>query len=166
MKKLLSTLFLLLVTNLYAHTLIMNIMDNDDNTMTIAGTFSTGQSAVDALIRLEALNNGAILFQKRLPDDGELTIAIPKEPYQVVLDGGPGHTIVKEGIAPIDGFDVTKITETKQPKKLSKNMTSRNSWSLPYIVLISITLLLIVLSIYVSKRNTDKIIRMIQESKQ
>jgi len=165
MKKLFSTLCLLLLTNLYAHTLIMNMMDNEDDTITIEGMFSTGESAVDAMIRIEALNSGEVLFQKRLPDDGELTLDIPKEPYQVVLDGGPGHIIVKEGIEPSAGFSVAKISEKSQKKELSKTMTSRNSWSLAYIVLISLTLLLVVLSIIVSKRNTDKIVRMIQENK-
>jgi len=143
----------------------MNIMDNEDDTITVEGMFSTGQSAVDALIKLESLNSGEILFQKRLPDDGELTLDIPKEPYQIVLDGGPGHQIVKEGITPKDGFLETTLDKKPQKKELSKTMTSRNSWSLPYIVLISLTLLLVVLSIIVSKRNTDKILKMMHKNK-
>jgi len=165
MKKTLSIILLLLATNIYAHTLIMNIIDNEDDTITIVGEFSTGQSAVDAMIRIEALNNGDTLFAKRLPDEGEITLDIPQEPYQVVLDGGPGHIIVKEGIAPLKGFTVVSSNTKAEKKELSKTMTSRNNWSLPYIVLISFTLLLVGLSIYVSKRNTDKIIKMIQENK-
>ena len=166
MKKILSILCLLILTNLYAHTLLMNIFDNEDDTITIEGMFSTGQSAVDAMIRIEALSNGEILFQKRVPDEGEITLDIPQEPYQVVLDGGPGHIIVKEGIAPLKGFTVMSSNTKAEKKELSKTMTSRNSWSLPYTVLISLTLLLVGLGIYFSKRNTDKIVRMIQENKE
>jgi len=165
MKKILSTLCLLILTNLYGHTLIMNMMDNEDDTITVEGMFSTGESAVDAMIRIEALNSGEVLFQKRLPDEGELILDIPKEPYQVVLDGGPGHIIVKEGIAPMKGFASVTTNSKPQKKELSKTMTSRDSWSLPYIVLISLTLLLVGLGIYFSKRNTDKILKMIQENK-
>lgn len=163
MKNFLIICFLIL-TNIQAHTLIMNVLDNEDNTITVVGEFSTGQKAVDAMIRLEALNSGDILFQKRLPDEGEFTLQIPKEPYQIVLDGGPGHQIVKEGISPVDGYATSLKELTKTKKVLSQNVSSKNEWSLAYIVLISITLLLILLTIYYSKRNTDKIIKMIQEN--
>jgi hypothetical protein len=163
MKKILI-ICLLVVTNIYAHTLIMNILDNEDNTITIVGEFSTGQKAVDAMIRLEALSTGNILFMKRLPDVGELTLDIPKEPYQVVLDGGPGHQIVRKGLAPISGYNLESTNNTTERKELSQAITAKNSWSLAYIILISITLLLILLSIYVSKRNTDKILKMIDEN--
>lgn len=164
MKKILIIIGLFILTNLYAHTLIMNLIDNEDDTITIAGQFSTGQNAVDAMVRIEALNSGDILFQKRLPDVGELTIPIPKEPYQVVLDGGPGHQLVEEGIAPISGYIVSKNNEEPEKKELSKAIDSKNSWSIAYIVLITITLLLVLLTIYISKRNTDKILRMIKEN--
>lgn len=164
MKKILTLICLLIVTNTYAHTLIMNILDNEDDTITIVGEFSTGQKAVDAMIRIEALNSGDVLFQKRLPDAGELTLAIPKEPYQVVLDGGPGHQIVKDGIAPIQGYSGDNNKRKIEKKELSKPMSSRNEWSLAYTLLISITLLLILLTVYISKRNTDMILKMIKEN--
>lgn len=86
------------VMSMYAHNLIMNVMDNADNTITVVGEFSTGEDAAGALIRLESLLSGEILYKERLPQESELTITIPKEPYQIVLDGGPGHTIVKKGL--------------------------------------------------------------------
>jgi len=165
MKKILTIIYLLMITNLYAHTLVMNLLDNEDDTLTIVGQFSTGQNAVDAMVRIEALNTGALLFQKRLPDEGEVTIPIPLEPYQVVLDGGPGHQLVQKGISPIKGFSESKINNKTEKKELSQVITSRNSWSLPYIILISFTLFLIGLTIYFSKRNTDEILRSIEELK-
>ena len=151
-----------MLTNLYAHTLVMNLLDNEDDTLTIVGQFSTGQNAVDAMVRVEALKSGTLLFQKRLPDEGEVTIPIPLEPYQVVLDGGPGHQLVQDGIPPIKGFKESKINNKTETKELSKAKNSRNTWSLAYIVLISFTLLLLILTIYYSKRNTDKILRSIE----
>jgi len=143
----------------------MNVLDNEDDTITVIGQFSTGQIALDAMVRIEALNTGEILYKKRLPESGELDIIIPTQPYQIVLDGGPGHTIVKEGIPPIKGYKEKLKDKNSDTKELSQNMTSKNEWSLSYIILISITFLLIALTIYYSKRNTDKILKMIQETK-
>ena len=162
-KKLLTLIFILTLS-LQAHTLLMNIIDNEDNTITISGVFSTGQGASGAMIRIEALNTAEILYKKRLPEESELTIDIPNEPYQIVLDGGPGHQIVKEGIAPQGGFKVALKQDKKTDKELSEPRSSTKNWSLPYIILISITLLLIILTIYFSKRNTDKILKAIKES--
>jgi hypothetical protein len=142
----------------------MNVLNNEDDTITIVGEFSTGQKAVDAMVRLEAINSGDILFEKRLPDVGEFTIKIPQEPYQIVLDGGPGHQIVQDGISPSQGYIIDTTVKEKK-KKLSEPITSKNKWSLPYIILITVTLLLIGLTIYFSKRNTDKILKMIQETR-
>ena len=102
MKKIL--IFVFFSMSLFAHNLIMNVIDNKDNTITVVGEFSTGEDAAGAMIRLESLVNAEVLYKQRLPQESELTINIPKEPYQIVLDGGPGHTIVKEGIAPLEGF--------------------------------------------------------------
>ena len=102
MKKIL--IFMFFSMSLFAHNLIMNVIDNKDNTITVVGEFSTGEDAAGAMIRLESLVNAEVLYKQRLPQESELTINIPKEPYQIVLDGGPGHTIVKEGIAPLEGF--------------------------------------------------------------
>ena len=162
MKKIL-TLICLLTLNLQAHTLIMNVFDNEDDTITVSGAFSTGQAAVGAMIRLEALNTGNTLYKSRLPELSEVTIDIPKEPYQIVLDGGPGHQIVKDGIAPKGGFTVT-LKDTKKKKELSEPRSFTKKWSLPYIILISVVLLLIVLTIYFSMKNTQKIINTIKEN--
>lgn len=161
MKKILIFIYLITL-NLQAHSLLMNVIDNEDDTITVVGEFSTGELAVGALVRLEALNSGEILYKKRLPDSSELTFDIPKEPYQVVLDGGPGHQIVKDGIAPLDGFNM-QVSKSETKKELSKPRSFTKEWSLAYIVLISLTLILIALSVYFSKRNTDKILRAIKE---
>jgi hypothetical protein len=157
------SIILIIGLKLSAHTLLMNVFDNEDNTITVSGAFSTGQPAVGAMVRLEALNTAQILYKKRLPENSELSITIPSEPYQIVLDGGPGHQIVKDGIAPKGGFKVSLKQNETSKKELSEERSFTKKWSLPYIILISAILLLIVLTIYFSKRNTNKILQAIKE---
>jgi len=157
-------IFLSLVITLYAHNLIMNIIDNKDNTITIRGEFSTGEDAAGALIRLESLISGEVLYKERLPNESELTITIPKEPYQIVLDGGPGHTIVKDGIAPIDGFTEELKTKVDNTKKLSKAQNSTNDWDLLTIIFFTLCLILFVMAIYFSNKNTNKILEKLKEN--
>ena len=106
LKQLLGGLgFLLLFsTCVSAHSLVLNVMTNDDDTVTLIGAFDTGASAAGALIRLESLGTGEILYRRRLPPESELTVDIPQEPYRIVLDGGPGHTAIKEGPPPQKRF--------------------------------------------------------------
>ncbi|RXK13224.1 hypothetical protein CP965_05340 [Halarcobacter mediterraneus] len=157
-----STLFV--ITTLYAHTLLMNVMNNEDNTITVIGEFSTGEKAAGALVRLESLVSGEILFKQRLPVESELTIDIPKEPYQVVLDGGPGHTIVKEGIEPLEGFaKEVKEKAKSNSEKLSKAENFNNEWSLTTIILFTICIVLLLLALYFSSRNTNKILNEIRQ---
>ncbi|AXH13120.1 hypothetical protein [Halarcobacter bivalviorum] len=151
--KIKSILVLLLLSlNLNAHTLIMDIIDNEDNTITVVGAFSTGEKTVGALVKLESLITGEVLYQKRLPKESELTIEIPKEQYQVVLDGGPGHTVVKEGFAPLEGF-TKKTDKTQTSKKLSQNQHGALI-NTSVIVLFSIAFVLLVLTLYFSAKNT------------
>lgn len=151
--KIKSILVLLLLSlNLNAHTLIMDIIDNEDNTITVVGAFSTGEKTVGALVKFESLITGEILYQKRLPKESELTINIPKEQYQVVLDGGPGHTVVKEGFAPLEGF-TKKTDKTQISKKLSQNQHGALI-NTSVIVLFSIAFVLLGLTLYFSAKNT------------
>ncbi|AFL69278.1 hypothetical protein Sulba_1999 [Sulfurospirillum barnesii SES-3] len=148
-------------TCLQAHTLLMNILNNDDNTLTVHGEFSTGELASGALIRLESLISGEVLFQQRLPESSELLIAIPKEPYQVVLDGGPGHTVVKEGFAPNEGFSVT--AKASQKGTLSQAQNGNKEWSMPMIFLLLGAGILMGLTLYFSYKNTRLILIELQK---
>ncbi|MFY9110114.1 hypothetical protein PZQ46_11480, partial [Aliarcobacter butzleri] len=70
--------FMFLSVSLFAHNLIMNVIDNKDNTITVIGEFSTGEDAAGALVRVESLISGDVLYKERLPEASELTITIPK----------------------------------------------------------------------------------------
>ncbi len=157
-------IFLTLTLSLYAHNLLMSVMDNEDNTITVIGEFSTGEKAAGALVRLESLVSGEILFKQRLPVESELTIDIPKEPYQVVLDGGPGHTIVKEGIESLEGFAKEVKEKAKSNSvKLSKPEEFNNDWSLTTIILFTVCIVLLLLALYFSSKNTNKILNEIRQ---
>lgn len=151
--------------SLFAHNLIMNVIDNKDNTITVVGEFSTGEDAAGAMIRLESLVNAEVLYKQRLPQESELTINIPKEPYQIVLDGGPGHTIVKEGIAPLEGFKKEiKEKEKEVNTKLSTAQNANNEWDLITIVFFVLCLILFAMAIYFSNKNTNKILEKLKEN--
>lgn len=164
-KKLFAFLLFLIPTFIYAHTLLLNVYDNEDNTITVQGVFSTGELATGAQIRLESLISGKVLFKERLPSDSELTIDIPKEPYKIILNGGPRHQMEKEGMPPLNGFskellEKKKVEPVKQSRGFDKSTTTQ--------ILIGgvlIAFVLILLTIFISIKNTNRIIAQLKSSK-
>ena len=59
-------LLLFVPSTFWAHSLLLNVFDNEDNTISVEGIFSTGEPAVEAQVLLKALKNGKILYKKRL----------------------------------------------------------------------------------------------------
>lgn len=101
-------LILLMQITLNAHTVLINSIDNEDGTMEIVGMFSTGATTQGAMLKLQSLAKKEIIFQDRVPASGSVIVDIPKEPYSIILDCGPGHIIKKEGtIEPSEGFSKT-----------------------------------------------------------
>lgn len=117
MKKILFWLMVWLgsVSWLHAHTLVLLVSDEGDGNILIKGEFSTGQLASGALVQIKALGNAQVLHEARLAEDGEMVVPIPGIPYEIVLDGGPGHTVSKEGIAPPGGFKQQTATPKVAP---------------------------------------------------
>ena len=159
-----NLLFLLTLSSFtFAHTLLLNVLDNEDDTITIEGAFNTGQLASGAQVRIEALASGEVLYKERLPDESEITINIPKEPYQVVLDGGPGHQIVQNGPEPKNGF--TKEIESNKKGKLSQPRQGTKQWSLALIVTIALAFTLLFATILICFKNTNKLIKELKHSR-
>lgn len=171
MKKLINILFLILTPiYLFAHSLVLNILDNQDDTISVEGMFNTGESAAGALIKLEALDSGEILFQQRLSDDTEMIVKIPKVPYKIILDGGPGHTAEKIGIPPKAGFEKIEKIQTKQELKApakKEEKPNRNlmqiSSSTAVTVSIIFSFILLFATIIVSIKNTNKLINQLKD---
>ena len=153
MNKYLKFFILLIIPiNLFAHSLILNLIDNEDGTITIAGEFSTGESASGALVKIVASQTKETILEKRLDDESEITVKIPSIKYDVILDGGPNHTAKKPGIEPPEGFK-----ETKKEKKVQEEKNTQISLS--YKVLFTIAFLLFALTILISIYNTNKILK-------
>ncbi len=103
---------IILQVSLLSHSLVFDAIDNEDGTMEIMGMFSTGVSAEGATLKVISLATNKIIYEKRIPASGSLMVNIPKEPYKLLLDSGPGHRIEKNGfIEPIGGF--TKVMAKK-----------------------------------------------------
>ncbi len=155
--KFILVLMVLIPSFIYAHSLLLNVFDNQDNTITVEGVFNTGELASGAQIRLESLISDKILYKKRLPDEGELIIQIPKEPYNIVMNGGAGHQIVKKGIAPIEGFK--KELNNKIKTQVSKPNKQKDSSSKIILIAVVTAILLLFITIFISIRNTNKLMR-------
>lgn len=145
----------LLPVSIYAHTLVVNAIDNEDGTMNIVGEFTTGEAASGALIKLIAKDSKKTIFEKRLPDDSELTVVIPKIPYTIILDGGPGHQATIDGIAPKEGFKKTDAT-----KQIPQVVDSKVSTAVKVSLILGFILLL--LTIFINIYNTNRLIRTIK----
>ena len=158
MKKLLFS-FLILMTpfTVFAHSLNLSVINNNNDSITIIGKLDTGARAVGAMVRLVSEISGKKLFEKRLPQEGELTVAIPKEPYQIMLNVGPEHITLKKGIPPRNGFSV-------KPDKKTRTAKNRNL-SVAMLVTVGTAFCLFLTTIYLSSRNTKKIIELISRKK-
>ena len=87
---------LVTATSAFAHTLYMNLVDNEDGTVLIESMYSTGSTGAGLPVILED-KNGNVIQKMKLDENGEATFEIPDQPYEVFLDGGPGHTVRKQG---------------------------------------------------------------------
>ena len=104
MRKVLPGLFAFMVVALilnsqaFAHTLFMTVEDNEDETVTVQGMFSTGAVGAWVEVRLEN-EKGKVLWKGKTDDDGECTFKKPGVPYAIIMDfgPGPGHQAREEG---------------------------------------------------------------------
>lgn len=144
----------------------LEIIDNKNNTITIIGDDDHKKGIAGAMIRLESLISGNILYKERFSESSKLTVIIPKEPYQVILDAGGADITVKEGIAPLEGFsNKMKIKANEVVEKLSKAEHHEDEWNLVIIFFFSLCLILFGLAIYFSNKNTNKILNRLKENK-
>ncbi|CCK81456.1 MULTISPECIES: hypothetical protein [Desulfobacula] len=91
-----AVFFAITASVLFAHTLYMNVLDNEDGTVTVEGMFSTGSEASGLPLYLED-TKGEVIKKLKMDESGEITFKAPDVPYMIFLDGGPGHTLREEG---------------------------------------------------------------------
>ncbi len=132
--------FILSMQNLvFAHSVVLSMADNNDGTMEIFGGFSTGQSAAGAKIIIKSKVSSKVLYENRVPNSGIITIKIPTEPYSVILDSGPGHVLEKSGkLIPKSGF---------------KKDLGSSSYSLAFLVTLSLSLFFVFTSFFLSLKK-------------
>lgn len=166
MKKIIL-IFLMIFSTLFAHEeLSLEIVDNKNNTITIIGDEEHHQGLAGALIKVESLISGDILFKERLPIESKLTIPIPKEPYQVVLDT-PNEILIKVGIAPLEGFKQEQQLKADEViAKLSKEHHDEDEWNSITILFFSICVLFFILAIYFSRKSANKILEALKQNKE
>lgn len=159
-KYLILFLLLILYTNINAHELEVNVIDNKNNTITISALLNTGESAVGVLVRLEDKNTKEIIFQKRLPKSNQLTTNIPKVAYIIVFDEGDDDLTIEEGIPPKEGFQEQKKKEKKKSRGDAQISTNN---AVVFSIIIAFLLLLSIM--FIGKRNTDKLIKELQNKR-
>lgn len=165
MKNLFKILAILIIPiYIFAHSLMLYAINNEDGTMTVSGEFSTGESATGAIVKLIALHSGEIIYQKRLVDDG-LLVQIPKIPYKIVLDDGGSHITEKIGFAPPNGFEKVENTQAniQKEEKKSRNMLEISS-SKAVTISIIMAFILLISTILISIKNTNKILKKMEEN--
>ncbi len=79
-----------------AHTPLCMCFDNGDNTITCEGGYSDGSSASGVNIRVEN-DGGKVLQEGAMDANSEFTFERPQGDFNVVFDGGEGHSIVVPG---------------------------------------------------------------------
>lgn len=90
----------------FAHSPLLIIEDSDEEFVYVKAGFSNGQDASGMTLMVKSKFDDRIIETMQFPETSSLTIKIPAEPYYLVFDGGPGHTIAKNGPAPEGGFTV------------------------------------------------------------
>lgn len=160
-KYLILFLLFLLNTNINAHELEVNIIDNKNNTITIKALVNTGESAAGILVKLEDKKTKEVIFQKRLPSNNQLTTDIPKSDYIIVFDEGDDDLTIKEGIPPKEGFQKQKIEQKKTKSRTNTQVSASNAVTIS----ITIAFLLLFATIFVSIRNTNKLLKELQNKR-
>ncbi len=159
-----ATIFLLPLS-IFAHDLLVDLVDNKDGTMQINGVFSTGESVAGVLFKINTLHSDETIFQQRLTNE-KLVVTIPSIPYKVILlDEEDGDFVEKIGIEPPQGFLKVELKDIKKQKKQEAPNRFGMKLSSSTAVNVSIILgfLLLFATIYVSIRNTNKILQQLKE---
>ncbi len=90
MKKIITAVAI--VANLsYAHTALMNCMENADGTIGCEAGFSDGSSATG--VALKVVQDGKVILETKFDPNSEASFKKPQGEYTVIFDGGDGHAL-------------------------------------------------------------------------
>ncbi len=78
--------------NAHAHSALLNCFDNADGTFTCQGGYSDGSSATGIRIVVKDAS-GNTLQEATLNADSEVVLPRPQQNFNVLFDGGSGHSV-------------------------------------------------------------------------
>jgi len=90
-------LSVLVVSQLFAHRVLMMIDDNADGTVTIETGLSSGGNAGGAKLYITDRASGRPLWQGVVPENGVVTAKRPNVAYSVTLSMSEGHAVTQPG---------------------------------------------------------------------
>lgn len=105
----------------WAHKPLLSVEDNEDGTVYIEVGFSDGSSGSGHKLIVQEKSSGKVLQEHTVPADSYIDLPMPKVPYIVVFDAGPGHVVETEGpfVEQIGGAaeveDLSESSEVVQP---------------------------------------------------
>ncbi len=76
----------------HAHSALLNCFDNADGTFTCQGGYSDGSSATGIRIVVKD-SSGRVLQEAQLNADSEVILPRPQQDFNVLFDGGSGHSV-------------------------------------------------------------------------
>lgn len=113
----------------FAHTPLLSVEDNNDGTITVVGGFSTGQDAAGFDILVKSRATAKLLWKGKMPEDSQMDIKIPNEPYNVIMDAGPLHVVTKQGPPPPGGFSIIANEAKKETTVDSFDFSTVAVWA-------------------------------------
>lgn len=88
----LLTILVFSTTSVLAHSPHLACFKNDD-TVCCFSEFSDGSSTAGTPIQVKRTADGTVVLEGRVDETGEFCFAPPQQPYTVLFDAGPGHSI-------------------------------------------------------------------------
>jgi len=80
-----------------AHTAFLLLELEDSGGLRAEVGFSDGSTGAGLTLEVLSIETGQVLSEYTIPEDGIVTLDVPAEPYEVVLDAGEGHRLAKDG---------------------------------------------------------------------
>ena len=110
---------LVLAPAAWAHKPLLSVDEGEKpGTIYIEAGFSDGSSGAGHKITLKEEETGKVIKEYKVGPDGTLdNIPIPKVPYTVTFDAGPGHAVTKKGPAAQDDAEPSEPPKTPETTK-------------------------------------------------
>jgi hypothetical protein len=132
LKKLFFTFAILLmgISSAWAHKPLLSVEDNEDGTIYVEAGFSDGSSGAGHKIILKEKSSNKVIKEYKLPGASSMDIPMPKVPYTVEFNAGPGHSANQDGPFS-EGTPEQDKAEPEESKNNGNTITSKQTVSSP-----------------------------------